>query len=92
MEAVYTLCDIDRGVPEVWGSAYDVRDLLYATTKLRDGKPITDMDLNPVEKMALKTALKKIKDTDVYNLLVEFGNVPDEELKEELPDAKAQIM
>ena len=24
MEAVYTLLDIDRGVPEVWGSVYDV--------------------------------------------------------------------
>ncbi len=25
MEAVYTLLNIDRGVPEVWGSTYDVR-------------------------------------------------------------------
>ena len=31
MEAVYTLCDVDRGVPEVWGSVYDVRNLLNAT-------------------------------------------------------------
>ena len=38
MEAVYTLCNIDRGVPEVWGSVYDIRDLLYATSKLLDGK------------------------------------------------------
>ena len=38
MEAVYTLCNVDRGVPEVWGSVYDVRDLLYATSKLLDGK------------------------------------------------------
>ena len=30
MEAVYTLLDIDRGVPEVWGSKYDVRELLRA--------------------------------------------------------------
>ena len=28
MEAVYTLLDIDRGVPEVWGSTYDVRCLI----------------------------------------------------------------
>ncbi|MFQ9917933.1 MAG: oleate hydratase [Flavonifractor plautii] len=27
MEAVYTLLDIDRGVPEVWGSTYDVRGI-----------------------------------------------------------------
>ena len=26
MEAVYTLLNIDRGVPEVWGSTYDVRE------------------------------------------------------------------
>ena len=26
MEAVYSLLDIDRGVPEVWGSTYDVRE------------------------------------------------------------------
>ena len=25
MEAVYTLLNVDRGVPEVWGSVYDVR-------------------------------------------------------------------
>ena len=28
MEAVYGLLGVDRGVPEVWGSVYDVRDLL----------------------------------------------------------------
>ena len=54
MEAVYTLLDIDRGVPEVWGSVYDVRDLLNATVKLRDGKKITDMRLGLKEKMALR--------------------------------------
>ena len=54
MEAVYTLCDVDRGVPEVWGSVYDVRNLLNATVMLRDGKPITDMNLNVIEKTVLK--------------------------------------
>ena len=38
MEAVYTLLNVDRGVPEVWGSTYDIRDLLNATVQLRDGK------------------------------------------------------
>ena len=33
MEAVYTLLNIDRGVPEVWGSTYDVRALIDATVK-----------------------------------------------------------
>ena len=41
MEAVYTLLNVDRGVPEVWCSTYDVRDLLNATVKLRDGEPVS---------------------------------------------------
>ena len=72
MEAVYTLLGVDRGVPEVWGSVYDVRDLLNATVKLRDGKPVTDMKLNLAEKMVLKKALEKIAGTDVEKLLKEY--------------------
>ena len=72
MEAVYTLLDIDRGVPEVWGSTYDIRDLLNATVQLRDGRKITDMDLGLIEKMALKEALKKIEGTDIEKLLREY--------------------
>ena len=30
MESVYTLLNVDRGVPEVWGSQYDIRELLRA--------------------------------------------------------------
>lgn len=73
MEAVYTLLDIDRGVPEVWGSVYDIRDLLNATVKLRDGKKITDMELGFVEKIALKEALKKIDKTDIAKILKEYN-------------------
>lgn len=69
MEAVYTLLNVDRGVPEVWGSTYDIRDLLDATVKMRDGKPITDMSLNFMEKMVLKKALDKVKGTDIEKLL-----------------------
>ena len=73
MEAVYTLLNIDRGVPEVWGSVYDVRDLLNATVKLRDGKKATDMDMGFMEKMAVKKALGKIEGTDIEKLLKEYG-------------------
>lgn len=69
MEAVYTLLDIDRGVPEVWGSAYDVRDLLNATVKLMDGKKITDVNLGLKEKIALKEVIKKVQGTDLEKLL-----------------------
>ena len=72
MEAVYTLLNVDRGVPEVWGSTYDVRDLLNATVKLRDGKKITDMDLGFKEKIALHEVLKKISGTDLEKLLKEY--------------------
>lgn len=69
MEAVYTLLDIDRGVPEVWGSVYDVRDLLNATVKLRDGKKITELNLGLKERIALKEVLKKVEGTDLEKLL-----------------------
>lgn len=78
MEAVYTLLDIDRGVPEVWGSVYDIRDLLNATVKLRDGKPITDMKLNLIERFIMKKALKKARGTDIEKLLKEHKVIPDE--------------
>ena len=73
MEAVYTLLDIDRGVPEVWGSVYDVRDLLNATVQLRDGKKITEMNPTLLEKIAFKAVLKKIKGTDIEKLLKEYN-------------------
>ena len=72
MEAVYTLLDIDRGVPEVWGSAYDIRDLLRASVQLRDGKKLTEMDLGLTEKIALHEVLKKIQGTDLEKLLHEY--------------------
>ena len=75
MEAVYTLLDIDRGVPEVWGSTYDIRDLLNATIKLRDGKPLTDMKLSLPQEVILNKVLKKIKGTDIEKLLKEYGVV-----------------
>ena len=72
MEAVYTLLNVDRGVPEVWGSVYDVRDLLNATVKLRDGKTIEDMDLGFAEKMVLKKLISRIHGTDIEKLLREY--------------------
>ena len=73
MEAVYTLLNVDRGVPEVWGSVYDIRCLLDAAVKLRDGRKITDMEMPLVGKLALKEALKKIEGTEVEKLLKEYN-------------------
>ena len=46
MEAVYTLLDVERGVPEVFGSVYDVRCLLNAAHYLLDGRKLTAMKLS----------------------------------------------
>lgn len=71
MEAVYTLLDVDRGVPEVWGSVYDIRDLLNATVALRDGKKLTDMDMGIINKLALRKVIEKTAGTDIEKLLKE---------------------
>ena len=75
MESVYTLLNVDRGVPEVWGSTYDLRDLINATVQLRDGKKITDMELPFIEKIALKEVLKKIQGTDIEKFLKEYNAI-----------------
>ena len=73
MEAVYTLLDVDRGVPEVWGSVYDVRDLLNATVQLRDGKKLTELNPHLLEKLALKALLRKVENTEIEKLLKEYN-------------------
>lgn len=73
MEAVYTLMNVDRGVPEVWGSVYDIRDLLNATVAMRDGKTILDMDHTLLEKLALKELLKKTRGSEIEKLLKAHG-------------------
>lgn len=75
MEAVYTLMGVDRGVPEVWGSAFDVRDLVRASVSLRDGSKLTEMEFGLKEKIAIKEALKRIHGTDIEKLLAEYGAI-----------------
>ena len=73
MESVYTLLNVDRGVPEVWGSQYDIRELLRAAYYAVDKKKISELPLNFKEKMLLKTVLKNVKGTDLELLLRETG-------------------
>lgn len=73
MESVYTLLNVDRGVPEVWGSQYDIRELLRAAYYAVDKKKINELPLNFKEKMLLKTILKNVKGTDLELLLRETG-------------------
>lgn len=73
MESVYTLLNVDRGVPEVWGSQYDIRELLRAAYYAIDKKKINELPLNFKEKMLLKTVLKNVKGTDLELLLRDTG-------------------
>ena len=72
MEAVYTLLNVDRGVPEVFNSCYDVRCLLDATSKMMDGKKLADVDLPFGGKLVEKAALKKIHGTVIEELLERY--------------------
>ncbi len=71
MEAVYTLLKLDRGVPEVFASQYDLRMLLQVTHHMLDGRKITDMALPFPQKFALKQVLKKLEGTTIYDMLIE---------------------
>ena len=73
MEAVYTLLDIDRGVPEVWGSAYDVRALLDATSKMMDGKKVIDVKVPLIMGVVEKKVLKAISGTVVEDVLRRYN-------------------
>ncbi len=72
MEAVYTLLDIDRGVPEVFASAYDVRTLLDSTAKMMDGRKITDLHLPFLARIAEHEMFKKLSKTEIMKLLKEY--------------------
>ena len=72
MEAVYTLLDIDRGVPEVFASVYDVRMMLNAMYYLNDRKKLADINLPMPERVALKGILKKVKGTYIEDMLKEY--------------------
>lgn len=73
MESVYTLLNVDRGVPEVWGSQYDIRELLRAAYYAVDKKKINELSLSFKEKMLLKTVLKNVEGTDLELLLRDTG-------------------
>ena len=74
MEAVYTLLGIERGVPEVFNSTYDVRSLLAATGRLRDGKAL---DI-PGPAFLRNLLMNKLDKTQIGGLLREFKLVQED--------------
>jgi len=75
MEAVYTLLDVDRGVPEVFGSCYDVRVLLDATSKMLDGEKLSDMKAPLLLRLARGPLMKKVSKTIIGELLQRYNLV-----------------
>lgn len=73
MESVYTLLNIDRGVPEVFNSCYDVRVLLDSTSKMLDGKKLNDIKLPLEANLAKKKIMKKISGTAIEELLYRYN-------------------
>ena len=72
MEAAYTLLGIERAVPEPWGEACDVRDIVKATVALRDGRPLTDWSLSWLGRFAVGKAVDRVMDTDLGKLLQKY--------------------
>ena len=69
MEAVYVLCGIEKAVPEVYASRYDIRYLLNGMNSLLDGKK-PELPLSPLEKIKLA---KHIEGTEIEEMLKEFN-------------------
>ena len=73
MEAVYGLLGVDRGVPEVWGSVYDIRELLDSSVKLMDGKSPLEIQLPGPLNALKKPVIKVVKGTVIEKLLRDHG-------------------
>jgi len=73
MEAAYRLLGVERGVPEVFNSTYDLRFLLKGTTTLRDGE---EVEL-PGPKFVGNQIIRRLDHTQIGQILTDFGLVPE---------------
>ena len=73
MEAAYQLLDIERGVPEVFNSTYDIRKLVFATSRLRDGEELP----LPGPDFVRNRLVRKLDQSEIGELLTEFGLIPE---------------
>ncbi|WP_430394315.1 oleate hydratase [Enterococcus faecalis] len=71
MEAVYQLLEVERGVPEVFASAYDLRVLANSVYYLSDKKKLTEMDMPFVKRKMVEHFVKKFEDTYIGDILRE---------------------
>ncbi|NIG57585.1 oleate hydratase [Chitinophaga sp. Cy-1792] len=71
MEAVYTLLNVDRGVPEVFASSFDVRVLLNTVYFLNDHKKLDEIKVPWIVSVLEKIGRKKINGTYLEELMKE---------------------
>ena len=71
MEAVYTLARVDRGVPEVFASSFDMRTLLNAVYYLNGQTKLDEVKLPLLARFIEGIALRKIEGTYLEELLAE---------------------
>ncbi|MGJ7911717.1 oleate hydratase [Neobacillus sp. LXY-1] len=72
MEAVYTLLNVDRGVPEVFASCYDIRVLLDSTSKMLEGKKLTDLNIPVPDSLLNSEYMQIISKTVIPDLLKRY--------------------
>ena len=73
----HLLLGVDRGVPEVWGSVYDVRELLDSSVKLMDGMSPLEIELPGPLNALKKPLLRVVKGTVVEKLLRDHNVIKD---------------
>ncbi|HIW97649.1 MAG TPA: oleate hydratase [Candidatus Tidjanibacter gallistercoris] len=73
MEAVYTLLGVDRGVPEVFASCYDVRVLMQSAARMMDGRKLADIKVPFIVRQLEKKGIEKSKGTIIHEMLQEYG-------------------
>lgn len=69
MEAVYTLLNVERGVPETFGSCFDIRTLMRAFYYLNDKKKIKDLDMPWFMLKLEKLGMRKIDKTYIQQIM-----------------------
>ena len=72
MEAVYTLLNVDRGVPGGLGQRVRCPRPAGCCGEAAGRQVPADMEFSFIEKLALKKALSKIHGTDLEKLLKEY--------------------
>ena len=73
MQAVYTLLNVDRAVPEVFPSCFDVRVLMRSIYYLNDKKKLADIEMPWFMKMLGAAGLKHVRGTYIAELMRQEG-------------------